>query len=106
GKGVVLGLMKNGVSAPADKAPRAKFLLHPERELVPYAAYSESLGVTARGKLQHGEGSNLRAMFGLLDEAELYAQFCVRQAERTGARSARSVDRAVGWINGSEGQND
>src|SRR5579875_3967234 len=44
-------------------------------------------------------------MCGLADKAIFHAELHVGQAIGAGARSARGIDRVVGWHHGPEGQN-
>ena len=61
------------ISEAADEAPGTELFLDPDWQFVPNAAYAETFGIVARRNLEHGERADLRAMFGLFDEAVLYA---------------------------------
>src|SRR5581483_1696796 len=94
-KVAVLRLRHDGFARTSVESPRADVFLKPERDFIPDLSDAKPLGITARGELEHSEGTDLRHMPGFFYPRPFYAGFNVCNPEGTWACAARKVIRVV-----------
>lgn len=98
----VSGLRDDGIASAPVEAPGSDLLVSPERELVPGVTHAQATGIAAGGKLEHGEGADLRTIFGLFEPGNFSAEFHVGEADGGGTSAAGSVDGIVVGIDGAK----
>src|SRR5580658_10302992 len=95
GKVAIVGLRNHLIASAPIKEPFTGVLLNPDWEFVPNLSNTEPLVIVSSRHFKHGEGSDLRDIFGFFDDGEFYAQFHVGETKRARTRSTRQVNGIV-----------